>query len=123
MKLTVFRSGQIPAREQIYNQIKEQITSGDLPPDFCLPSIRKVSSETGVSVITVKNAYEQLEQNGFVEARAGSGFYVLPQSRDKMDGLRAETLAGLAYAVRKCAAVGLTEREMIETVESEMRSR
>ena len=117
MKLTILRSGRVPAREQIYNQIKEQITSGDLPPDFCLPSIRRVSLETGVSVITVKNAYEQLEQSGFVEARAGSGFYVLPQSEGKMDELRAEALACFVAAAEKCARTGVTKQALAEKIE------
>ena len=117
MRLTILRSRRVPAREQIYNQIKEQITSGELPPDFCLPSIRKVSLETGVSVITVKNAYEQLESAGFIEGRAGSGFYVLSQSQNKIEEMRAESLAEVVAAARKCLLVGVTESEIIAAVE------
>lgn len=65
-----------PLYEQIYEQISAQIINGDLPPDYCLPSIRAVALELGISVITVKKAYEMLENNKFIYTRAGKGCFV-----------------------------------------------
>ena len=48
--------------EQIVNQIKNQIISGELQPDEALPSIRGLAADIGVSVITTKHAYEELER-------------------------------------------------------------
>ena len=50
--------------EQIVNQIKNQIISGELQPDEALPSIRGLAADIGVSVITTKHAYEELEREG-----------------------------------------------------------
>ena len=48
--------------EQIVNQIKNQIISGELQPDEALPSIRGLAADIGVSVITTKHAYEELDR-------------------------------------------------------------
>lgn len=70
-----------PIYEQLYEQISSQILNGDLPADFCLPSIRTIALELGISVITVKKAYEVLESNGFIYTRAGKGCFVEAHKR------------------------------------------
>lgn len=70
-----------PIYEQIYDQISAQIVNGQIPPDFCLPSIRTIAAELGISVITVKKAYEVLENNGFIYTRAGKGCFVEAHQR------------------------------------------
>ena len=62
--------------EQIYDLIAAQILNGNLKPDEILPSIRNVASELSISVITVKNAWEQLAANGFIYTVAGKGCFV-----------------------------------------------
>ena len=62
--------------EQIVNQIKNQIISGELQPDEALPSIRGLAADIGVSVITTKHAYEELEREGFIETVMGKGSFV-----------------------------------------------
>ena len=66
--------------ESLQKQIRRQIAIGivnrQYPLHRPLPSIRKLSTELGVSVTTVALAYEALKQDGFVEGRKRSGFYV-----------------------------------------------
>ena len=62
--------------EQIVNQIKNQIISGELQPDEALPSIRGLAADIGVSVITTKHAYEELEREGLIR------FYVCKYNPD-----------------------------------------
>lgn len=78
-----FKSEQ-PIYEQIYEQVASQILSGELAADAGLPSIRNVSRELDISVITVKKAWELLEWNGFIYTRAGKGCFVAahPQGLD-----------------------------------------
>ena len=68
------------APESLQKQIRRQIAMGivnrQYPLHRPLPSIRQLSTELGVSVTTVTLAYEALKQDGFVEARDRSGFYV-----------------------------------------------
>lgn len=81
MNLAVNNKSEKPIYEQLYEQISNQILNGDLPADYCLPSIRTVAVELGISVITVKKAYEVLEANGFIYTRAGKGCFVESHKR------------------------------------------
>lgn len=81
MDLVVNNKSEKPIYEQLYEQISAQILTGDLSADFCLPSIRVIALELGISVITVKKAYEVLESNGFIYTRAGKGCFVESHKR------------------------------------------
>ena len=76
INLTVSLKSNIPIYEQIYDQIAAQILNGKLKPDEILTSIRNVAIELSISVITVKNAWEQLAANGFIYTVAGKGCFV-----------------------------------------------
>ena len=65
-----------PAYLQIYYRFREDITSGTLKPGTKLPSKRILAEQTGVSVITVEHAYQLLADEGYIESRPRSGFYV-----------------------------------------------
>ena len=76
MNITVqTKSGQ-PIYEQIERQIKDAILRGDLAAGEALPSIRVLAADLKISVITVKRAYEDLEQEGMIYSVQGKGFYV-----------------------------------------------
>ena len=66
-----------PAYLQLYNQIREDITNGICPFQSKLPSKRYLASETGTSVITVQHAYDLLADEGYIESRERSGYYVI----------------------------------------------
>lgn len=65
---------------QIEAHLRRGISSGGLPPDTRLPAIRRLAEDLGVNRITVETAYAELESQGLVIARAGSGTYVLAPS-------------------------------------------
>ncbi len=69
-----------PAYLQIYNQIKADIISGVL--DSKLPSKRLLSDELGVSTVTVEHAYALLADEGYIEPRERSGYFVIFQQTD-----------------------------------------
>jgi GntR family transcriptional regulator/MocR family aminotransferase len=68
-----------PLYRQLYQQLREQILRGDLPPGTRLPSTRRLAEQQGLGRVTVAQAYAQLAAEGFVEARVGSGTYVTLQ--------------------------------------------
>ncbi|MDV4151941.1 GntR family transcriptional regulator [Clostridium sp. AL.422] len=76
MKILISNSSKLPIYEQIVNSIKDAIISGDLPPNEKLPSIRSLAKDLNISVITTKRAYEELENQGFIETVGGKGCYV-----------------------------------------------
>ena len=65
-----------PAYLQLYNQLREDITRGLCPYGSKLPSKRFLAAETGTSVITVQHAYDLLADEGYIESRERSGYYV-----------------------------------------------
>lgn len=108
------RNGQ-PIYEQIYAQIKSQIISGALEEDELLPSIRSLAKDLGISVITTKRAYDELEQSGLIYTAAGRGCFV---ARKNAELLREESLRQieehLEQACRLAAASGVTGQELQE---------
>ena len=68
------------SREPIYFQIEEQIkaliASGQLSAGTLLPSIRALSKDLEVSIITTRRVYQNLEQQGFIQSKQGKGSFV-----------------------------------------------
>ncbi len=81
MKYNVEKSGK-PAYLQIYNQIKQDIITNAYAFRSKLPSKRVLSEEFGVSIITIEHAYDLLVQEGYVEPKAKSGYYVIYRKDD-----------------------------------------
>lgn len=67
-----------PFYQQIVEQIRNKIFSGELESHEALPSIRQLAKELTTSVITTKRAYEELEREGLIYTRAGKGSFVSP---------------------------------------------
>ena len=65
-----------PLYEQIYEYIRREITVGRISQREKLPSSRMLARDLSVSRSTVNLAYDQLVSEGYVETRAGSGYYV-----------------------------------------------
>lgn len=61
---------------QIYEQIKKDVVNGIYPYETKLPSKRLLAEESGVSVITVEHAYSLLYEEGYIDSRERSGYYV-----------------------------------------------
>jgi GntR family transcriptional regulator / MocR family aminotransferase len=76
--LTLHPSGTRPLYEQITERLQREIADGTLPTGTRLPSSRQLARDLRVSRITVVTAYAELEAAGAIEARGGSGTYVLP---------------------------------------------
>ena len=65
-----------PKYLQLFDHIKELIAKGDLKSGEKLPTIRILAEKLGVNSITIVNAYKQLENNNYITAKKGSGYYV-----------------------------------------------
>ena len=76
MDIIVNHSSMQPIYEQIGDQIKEKIMHGILKEDTPLPSVRTLAKELKVSALTVKKAYDALEEEGFVITIHGKGSFV-----------------------------------------------
>ena len=68
---------------RLYERLRKAILEGDYVPGTRLPSKRALADETGTSVITVEHAYALLCDEGYVEARERSGFFVAQRGNDR----------------------------------------
>jgi GntR family transcriptional regulator len=108
------RSG-VPIYEQIKEQIKEAIFSGELKEDELLPSIRQLAHDLKISVITTTRAYADLEQEGFVVQMQGRGCYVLPRNTElARENALHKMEDGLGAAIAAAKAEGISKEEVIE---------
>lgn len=82
MKYSVDLKKEEFAYMQLYQQMKQDITDGVLPYGSKLPSKRLLAEETGVSVITVEHTYSILCDEGYIEARERSGYFVIYRETD-----------------------------------------
>ena len=73
MKLIINNSSMQPIYEQIVAQVRNKIMQGELEEDTALPSVRTLAKDLRVSALTVKKAYDALEQEGFVVPVHGKG--------------------------------------------------
>lgn len=94
-----------PLYEQIVEEIRRKILTGQLKPGDPLPSIRQLAADLFISVITTKRAYQELETEGLIQARPGRGTFVSELKRDYLReiGLK-EVEARLREAVRTAFA-------------------
>ena len=76
MDLIVSTSSGKPIYEQLKEQIKDKIISGELEPGYALPSMRDLAKELKISLITTKRAYQDLESEGFIITAVGKGSFV-----------------------------------------------
>ncbi len=76
LSMQIDRANRRPIYLQIVNQIKRQISVGDLPAGTRLPAVRHLAESLGVTRLTVHNAYAELQADGWVEATVGRGTFV-----------------------------------------------
>lgn len=80
MKIIISNSSSTPIYEQIKHTIINQIISGDLEEEEALPSIRNLAQDIKISVMTIKKAYDELEEEGYIISKQGKGTYVAPKN-------------------------------------------
>jgi GntR family transcriptional regulator len=114
-------SSGVPIYLQLMEQIKHAIETGALRPGEQLPGIRPLSEELVINVNTVAKAYRELEHEGVIELRHGSGAFVSDNARSgkHTDALRgAQTL--VATAIDRLRSRGLTAEEIRRLFEAEL---
>lgn len=115
--LSVSPTNPQPLYQQVVEQIRARILSGDLRPGTPLPSVRQLAADISASVITTRRAYLELEKEGLITTRPGLGTFVaqIPGQRRKeiaMGMLRAE-LERLAARARE---LGVSPEELADLV-------
>ncbi|MFA5006117.1 MAG: GntR family transcriptional regulator [Candidatus Izemoplasmatales bacterium] len=118
MNLVVAVKSEVPIYEQLHDQVAAQIVNGELAADTALPSIRAVAVELGVSVITIKKAWERLEDEGFIVTWAGKGCYVRGHAGPETDRREEIARKRLATELPYYVQLGIGVEEYLELVRS-----
>ncbi len=120
MHLVIAHKSNQPIYEQLYDQIVGQIVNGEISPGFCLPSIRGVAKEIGVSIITIKKTWELLEENGFIDTVPGKGCFVKKNPRvSNEEQKRALAKEKLQEHLRYYKSLGLSVEEIMDILKNE----
>ena len=115
MKITILPQGTMAIYEQIVNQLKNEIVTGELTPGEALPSIRMLAADLSVSVITTKRAYEELEKEGLIRSVAGKGFYVCESNKDYLKEKQLMMLEKrLAELISDARQAGMSCRDFVD---------
>ena len=115
MNIFVDNKSGLPIYDQIYSQIKSQIISGALREDQLLPSIRNLAKDLGISVITTRRAYDELEREGFIYTVAGKGCFVAAKNTELLREENLRQIETHLQAIRDLAAAcGLSREDIIE---------
>jgi len=93
-----------PMYKQITDQIKDSIATGALKPETKLPSIREMAKELKISMITIKRAYADLENEGYILTRSGMGSYIANINKDKLREEKLKEIRGELNKIRNTAA-------------------
>jgi len=113
MKIVISNASPQPIYEQICKQIKSQIISGELIEGDALPSIRKLSVELQISVITTKRAYEELEKEGFIDTVGGKGSFVAMQNKELLREKKMKSIEDMmSESVNKAQKLGISLEEL-----------
>ncbi len=94
-----FKSG-VPVYLQIVEQVKAAAAGGNLRPGDALPSVRALAEELRINRNTAARAYAELESEGVIETRQGSGCFLKANGASPLrHAVRSERLAGELDAV------------------------
>ena len=108
----------VPIYEQIVDAVKTQIRKGELKEDENLPSVRMLAKDLKISALTVKKAYDALEEEGFTITIHGKGTYITAANTELLlEEQKKEIEADLEKAVLKARRCGISDEELKNLLE------
>ncbi len=118
MRIIINNRSMEPIYEQLISQIKSGIISGEIADGEVLPSVRTMSADLRISALTVKKAYDKLEDEGFVTTVHGKGTFVNTADRQMAAEARRKAVEDdFAAAVQRARAAGLDDDEIRAALE------
>jgi GntR family transcriptional regulator len=113
MKIIINHSSMIPIYEQIVEQVKALIRNGKLKENDNLPSVRSLAKELKISALTVKKAYDSLENEGFTVTIHGKGTYVTATNTELLlEEQKKELESDLERVIQKGRCYGISDEDI-----------
>ena len=118
MKIKISNLSSIPIYQQIASEIRNKILSNELMSNMQLPSIRALSKELEVGIITIKKAYEVLLQENLIYSKGAVGYFVNQINREEILLIKkGEYLKEIEKVFEKALDDGLTKVDVKEIIE------
>jgi len=118
MKIIINNNSSVPLYEQIKDAIKDNILKNKVKSGDKLPSVRNLSKNLRVSILTVKKAYDELELEGFIESRQGLGTFVTSDSLNLKKEEKQKILEEhLLKAIEISKEIDLPKKTLVELFE------
>ena len=117
MHIILNHSSMVPIYEQLVEQIKTEILQSRLSEGEVLPSVRKLSAELRISSLTVKKAYDRLEEEGFATTVHGKGTFVTATDQQvAVEARRKAVEEEFKKALDRAENIGMSKEEILEAV-------
>lgn len=114
LKIFLKNKSEQPIYEQIEEQVKEQILSGDVKENEQLPSVRSLAKELKIGVITTTRAYSDLCEQGYIVPVAGKGYFVAERNNELMrERIISEIENDLESAINKAKIAMISNDELL----------
>ena len=120
MYITIDERDGRPIYRQVVDEIKGLIARGELEEGSSLPPVRQVAADLGVNLNTIAFAYRQLQKEGLIKVRHGSGAIV--KSRVVIEGMDEQPRIQLRTALVQLSLAGLKHTEIKTLVNQELNS-
>ena len=118
MHIILNHSSMVPIYEQLMEQIKSDIIQSVLSEGEALPSVRTLAGELRISALTVKKAYDRLEEEGFVTTVHGKGTYVSASDRQlAAEARRWMVETDFENAIDRAISIGMDQEEILQVVQ------
>lgn len=117
MHIILNNSSMVPIYEQLMSQIKASVISGELKAGEALPSVRTLAAELKISALTVKKAYDKLEEENFIVTVHGKGSYIAEANTQlAAEARRLQIEKQFEEALIRAKASGMSREEILELI-------
>jgi len=116
--LTINTTDPRPIYQQVADGVKELIARGELEEGASLPPVRQLAADLGVNLNTIATAYRELQKDGLIVIKHGSGSMVA--SRKITDRSQDELLRPLRKALTELVLAGMSSRKILNLVAREL---
>ncbi len=121
MNIILRNKSDVPIYEQIKQQIREAVLSGELKQEEQLPSVRQLARDLKISVITTTRAYNDLMDEGCIISAAGKGYFIAPRNNELLrERMLCEMEESLEKAVEAGRNAGLSDEEIMSYLKTVM---
>ena len=117
LSLSILNTSDKPIYRQLYEQLAFQIVTGKLAGGTPLPPIRALANGLGISVISIKRAWEDLERDGFIVTMVGRGCFISELCQEERSKRRRELALGeLTSSFASLRKLEITKSELIALI-------